>query len=471
MISMGTVDYAIIILYFVMLLVVGYFIKKKVKGVNDFFLAGRRLTLPMFIATLVSTWYGGLLGVGEFTFNYGLANWVTQAFFWYIAALIFAFFLAARIRKSNLYTIPDQLERFYGKGSRFLGAILNFIMVTPAPYVLSLGKILGLLFGFDIWVGVVVATAFLLFYTMRGGFFGVIYTDFVQFMLMMSGVALVVPFAVSKFGGFSFLQANLPELHLSATGGLATQYILVWGFIAFWTLVDPGFYQRCYAAKNSKIPKKGIIIAVLFWFLFDICTTFTGLYARAAMPGIEATTSYAVFASSVLPPVITGLFFAGLIATIMSTIDSFTLLGAMNISHDLFKNIFKKNASEKQVLIVTKIGILFTGAVAMAVALYFNSLIGMWYTIGTIGISGLLVPILFGFFYKAKKSALAGFWSIIAGALTSTIWIIQGQLNKVDEWPSYWLGIEPMYPGLSASLIVFIIIHLTERAIGDKSWT
>lgn len=463
MLDLGGIDYAIIILYFILLLVVGYFVKNKVKGVNDYFLAGRRLTLPIFVATLVSTWYGGLLGVGEFSFRYGLSNWITQAFFWYIAALFFAFFLAKRIRKTNLYTVPDQLERFYDKKSRFLGAILNFIMVTPAPYVLSLGIVFGLLFGFDTWVGVIIATGILLFYTLRGGFFGVIYTDFIQFMLMMSGVALVVPFAVFKFGGFDFLQANLPALHLSATGGLTTQYILVWGFIAFWTLVDPGFYQRCYATKNSNIPRRGIIIAVIFWLLFDICTTFTGLYARAAMPGIEATTSYAVFAASVLPPVITGLFFTGLIATIMSTVDSFTLLGAMNISHDLYKNIFKRKATNAQVIRMTKWGILFTAGIAMIVALFVDSLISMWYTIGTIGISGLLVPILFGFFYKGKKTPNAGFFSILGGALTSTAWIIQGQLNLVDGWPSYWLGIEPMYPGLVVSLILFIYVNIIER--------
>ena len=144
--NIAPVDLSIIIGYFVILFIIGYFVKRKIHVLNDYFLAGRRLTLPIFVATLVSTWYGGLLGVGELSFSYGFVNWIVNGFFWYLVYLFFAFFLAKKIRKSNLYTIPDQLERFYDNRSRFLGAIFNFIMVSPAPYILSLGIIFNFLF-------------------------------------------------------------------------------------------------------------------------------------------------------------------------------------------------------------------------------------------------------------------------------------------------------------------------------------
>ena len=463
MLDLSIFDYAIIGAYFVVLFAIGYFVKRKVHGLNDYFLAGRRLTLPIFVATLVSTWYGGLLGVGELSFNYGLVNWLTQGFFWYIVYLFFAFFLAGKIRRSNMFTIPDQLERFYDKKTRFLGAIFNFIMVTPAAYVLSLGLIFNILFGWEIWISIFIVTIVMIFYTIRGGFIGVVYTDFIQFILMMIGVAMIIPIAIQTYGGFEFLTTNLPESHLTLTGGWTTQMILVWGLLAFWTLADPGFYQRCYASKDDKIPKKGILIAIGFWLLFDICTTFTGMYAAAATNAglltAEATTSYISIAGSLLPPVFLGLFLTGLIATIMSTVDSFTFLGAMNISHDLYKNIFRPNASDSQVMKVTKIGIIITAGFAAVLALFFTSIVTMWYTIGTIGISALIVPILAGFFYKGKKSPLAAFISMIVGSGTSLGWLIYGYLN-LDEWgwPQYIAGVEPLYPGLLASLLVFIII-------------
>ena len=463
--EISIIDYIIIVCYFILLFIIGFFVKKKVHNLNDYFLAGRRLTLPIFVATLVSTWYGGLLGVGELSFNYGLVNWLTQGFFWYLVYLFFAFFLANRIRKSKLYTIPDQLERFYDKKSRFLGSIFNFIMVTPAAYILSLGLIFNILFGWELWISIFVVSIVMIFYTIRGGFIGIIYTDFIQFILMMAGVAMIIPIAVQKYGGFDFLVTNLPETHLTLTGGWSTQLIIVWGLLAFWTLADPGFYQRCYASKDDKIPKKGILIAIGFWFLFDICTTFTGMYAAAAnnagLLSAEATTSYLSIAGSLLPPVFLGLFLTGLIATVMSTVDSFTFLGAMNISHDLYKNIFKPNATDKQVMNATKIGIFITAGFAIILALFFKSIVTMWYTIGTIGISALIVPILFGFFYKGKKSPIAAVSSMIFGSGTSLSWMIYGYLN-LDQWgwPQYIAGIEPLYPGLLVSLLVFIVVNI-----------
>ena len=85
----------------------------------------------------------------------------------------------------------------------------------------------------------------------------------------------------------------------------------------------------------------------------------------------------------------------------------------------------------------------------------------MWYTIGTIGISALIVPILFGFFYKGKKSPLASILSMFAGSGTSLFWFIHGYMNP-DQWgwPSYIGGLEPMYPGLIASLIIFVVVNI-----------
>jgi len=85
----------------------------------------------------------------------------------------------------------------------------------------------------------------------------------------------------------------------------------------------------------------------------------------------------------------------------------------------------------------------------------------MWYTIGTIGISALIVPILFGFFYKGKKSPIAAVSSMIFGSGTSLSWMIYGYLN-LDQWgwPQYIAGIEPLYPGLLVSLLVFIVVNI-----------
>ena len=104
-------------------------------------------------------------------------------------------------------------------------------------------------------------------YIFTGGFNAVIRTDKLQFGFMFLGFALLLIYSIKMFGGYTQLAMALPKSHLSITGGASFQYILVWFFIAIWTFVDPGFYQRCAAAKSPKTAQKGIIISIIF------CTT------------------------------------------------------------------------------------------------------------------------------------------------------------------------------------------------------
>ena len=108
----------------------------------DYLLMGRQLTLPLFVATLVATWYGGIFGVNEITFNYGIYNFVTQGAFWYISYLIFAFFITDKIARFKSVTLPDLTGQMFGPKSAKVAAIFTFFYITPVAYVLSLGMFL-----------------------------------------------------------------------------------------------------------------------------------------------------------------------------------------------------------------------------------------------------------------------------------------------------------------------------------------
>jgi len=112
-----------------------------------FIVGGRTLTLPAFVASLVSTWYGGILGVGEYSFKYGISNWLVFGLPYYIAAFLFAVFLAKKARESEFLTIPDRLEKTYGKTAAGVGSIVVFLMTVPAAYVLMIGVLGEIVFG------------------------------------------------------------------------------------------------------------------------------------------------------------------------------------------------------------------------------------------------------------------------------------------------------------------------------------
>lgn len=471
MIHLATPDVVIILLYFGGVLFVGYRSARRTgTSEEDFLLAGRSLTLPIFVMTLVSTWYGGILGVGEFSYRFGVSNWVVQGVPYYIFAAIFAFVLAKKIRETNLFTIPDKLAAAYDRKTAVLGSILTFILMTPAPYILMLSVFLQMLFGWSLITSLIVTAIVAVSYLFAGGFRADVETDVLEFFLMFSGFAVILPYCWSRFGGMDYLQSHLPPFHLTWHGGNSMQYIVAWFFIALWTLVDPAFHQRCYAARNGTVAQRGILISIIFWFLFDFMTASAGLYARASIPDLrEPMMAYPMLAELVLPPVAKGLFYVGMLATIMSTLNTLAFVSAQTLGRDILLRMGigggligregsrpsphptgsgkaeAPNPSKRY----TQLGLILAFVLSIVIGVAIPSVIRIWYTIGTVVIPGLLVPLMASYFKPLKIPSRFAFLAMAAGWLTSTGWLIAGWAGGSESYP---LGIEPMYPGLLVSI-------------------
>ncbi len=457
MTQLHILDALIIFAYLGFVLYIGFQLwrKEKRSDVTTFLLAGRRLSLPSFVATLVSTWYGGILGVGEYSYKYGISNWLVFGVPYYAAALIFAIFIAKKARSMQLFTIPDQLERAYGKTVSIIGAFFVFVMTVPAAYILMLAVLIKFLFDIPLIFGLIIGTTISTVYVIIGGFRSVVRTDVVQFSLMFLAFLILLPAAFFHYGGFSFLKTNLPQTHLVWHGGLGAQSIIVWFFIALSTLIEPSFYQRCFAAKNEKIAQRGILYSILFWIFFDFLTTFSGLYARAAFPDLaDPVTSYLVLGKNLLPPLIFGLFLSGLLATIMSTIDSYSFLAAMTFGRDFLWQILPKK-SEERIKIYTRYGLVFSGLLAIAIAYFAQSVIKIWKDLGSIGTPALVIPMAVSFFPKLRLNKNLALLSILGSASISSIWLTSRYFNH----GTYFLSIEPIYPGLLFSLFILFVNH------------
>ncbi len=457
MITFSPLDLFLIVLYFVSVIYVGFRAKQRARTDKvDYLLAGRALTLPMFIATLVSTWYGGILGIGEFTYRYGLSNWLVFGVPYYLFAFLFALFLAKKARQTKLATIPDKLFVSYGLGTSLLGAFLTFLLVTPAPYVLMLGILTQIIFGWPLWVCILLTVFVTVVYLIKGGLRADVHVNILEFILMFAGFALILGFAYARFGGLGYLRQHLPPQHLLWHGGHSWQYILVWFFIALWTLVDPAFHQRCYAAKDEATARNGILISILLWMVFDFLTTTTGLYARAAVPYLaHPSFSYPMLAEMILPRAAKGLFFIGLLATIMSTLSSLTFIAGATVGNDGVGRWLAAKGEEVTDATIkqwSQMGIVFASLLAAGIALLIPSVVSIWYAIGTTVIPGLLLPLLLSYSQRWKLTGAQAFSCMLSGWLTSLVWLIGGRW----QGGNYWFGIEPMYPGLMASLVVVL---------------
>ncbi|NOX37465.1 MAG: sodium:solute symporter family protein [Calditrichaeota bacterium] len=452
--SLHPAEYLPILIYLIVLFYLG--LRRRTTGTEeDFVLAGRSLTLPAFVATLVTTWYGGILGVGEFTYLYGLSNWLVFGFPYYVFALAFAIFLAPRIRQTSMLSIPDQFYAHYSPKAGFLGAIYTFFMTLPAPYILMVGILLQWITGWPLAICIVLGAIFSMGYVWLGGFRSVIRTDKLQFVLMFGGFFVLFVYLYHQYGGFTFLKTHLPAEHLTLTGGHSGSYLLVWFFIASWTFIDPGFHQRCYAARDPATARKGILISVLFWFVFDFLTTSTGLYARALMEIPTPTLVYPALSHQLLPPFVSGLFLTGLLATIMSTIDSLSLLAAITLGHDVWERLSPRTSPNR--ITPIKVGLLIATLASILLAIFFPSVIQLWYIIGTLFIPPMLLPLLAVYFPSIRPRPRWILANLILAFTTSFIFLLLSLLQSPSIYQIQYFGnIQPMYPGLLVSLLIFV---------------
>ena len=168
-------DYIVIYIYLASLLWVGFY--QKNIAPKSFLYASRKLTVPAFVATLVSTWYGGILEIGRFSYINGISTWLVFGLFYYIAALIYALYISKHVSISNNDSIPSMFLKHYGKPSALLSILLIFLLASPAPYLKMLASILSYIWKIDVHYALLIGVACSTAYTIRGGFKSVIKTD------------------------------------------------------------------------------------------------------------------------------------------------------------------------------------------------------------------------------------------------------------------------------------------------------
>jgi SSS family solute:Na+ symporter len=457
MFSTNALDWALIVAYFLFLAGVWLTRLGRSAPALEYLVAGRRVTLPALVATLVTTWYGGILGVGEYSWRYGISNWLVFGVPYYIGALLFALLFARRAREEALYTLPDLLDRHYGRGPALMGALSVFIVAAPAAYVLMLGTLFSTMFRLPLIPCVIAASLFSVFYIYNGGLRTVVFTDQVQFVLMYAGFFVMAAFLVVRNGAFGFLETHLPATHWSWNGGLPAASVLVWYHIALSTLVDPGFWQRAFAARDPAVAKRGVLISIVCWIVFDFLTTMTGLYARALLPHLaNPVFAYPELARITLPPVALGLFYLAMIATVMSTIDGYGFIAATTIGRDVIWRL-RGERGEQSLTRESQLGLWIAATFATVLAIREQSVVDLWHDLGSITTPTMLLPVATALMRRGRLGARATLIAMLLPFFASLIWVIARRITSGagGAAPTGLWSIEPIYVGLAASLLVY----------------
>jgi len=454
--TLSIIDIIIIFIYFAVVLLIGFFVtrgKNQAEADDEFILAGRKLTLPFFVASLVATWYGSILGIGEFVYTSGIVAWVCFGLPYYIAAALFGFLIAGKIRSSGFSSIPDQITHFYGKSAGKISSIIILVITIPAAYILMLGVIIQLFTGWLLWIGIIAGALLSLAYLFTGGFRADVFTNTAQFIIMYIGFTVLLIFSVIKFGGFQVNFAKLPLQHLTLLGNLSWQYVLAWYVIAFQTFVDPAFHQRCAAARTPKIARRGIFVSIILWTVFDFLTLATGLYAKANLGNIEPLMAFPLLGEIVLPVFWKGIFVVSLLAVIMSTLDSYAFISAFTIGKDFLRAIklpIIVRASDKK---LTQAGLLITAIVGVAFAIWIPSAIELIYKTSSVAVPGLIVPLTLTYFDKKLLKPNDAVIVMIGGSLLALIFTIGKEYGN-----NFFLMFEPMFPAIIFAVLISLIL-------------
>jgi SSS family solute:Na+ symporter len=205
-------------------------------------------------------------------------------------------------------------------------------------------------------------------------------------------------------------------------------------------LVDPGYYQRVFAARSPKQARNAMLISVGIWMAYDWLVTAGGMLARAGVAAgvipadIHSNDALLMAVTMALPVGLTGVFLAGVLATAMSTVDSYTLVSGSNFSYDLYRPLRKPDASDQDLVRWTKYGVIFSWILGFGMAFLFERLMSLWVFMATMLTSTVFVPIFVALYWKGGKTQAAGLSSCVVG-LASVILYYVGiqQLGAADD--------------------------------------
>ncbi len=381
------------------------------EGLADYALAGRGLTVWAFVVLLVPAFYGGVLGVGEFSCRHGLCEWTVLALPYYVFAILYAVFLVPRMRRVEGLTIPDHLGKSYGRLAALWGAFLVFLLACPADGALMGGTLMAYVLGLPkSWaMALTLLVAFGLL--RRGGLRSELWAGTLQFLFMFGGFVLLMAAVLSKAAWKPAL-TTLPRDFLSLSGDLSWRQLAAWWLIALWTFVDPTLHQRVLAAESVQSARRGLLASVLFWAFFDIMTVSAGVFSRALFPSIrDPLWAYPTLAAAYLPSVLKGLFYCGLLASILASTQAKALISSLSLGKDLVGSW--RGGSDFELERQARRAFVVVAILAWWLATRVPSVVKLWYGLGSAVIPAMGFLLLGAY---APRFRVSERWAVFASA-------------------------------------------------------
>lgn len=475
-----------ICIYFMCIIFVGYLMRSKNKGAEDFLVGGRSFGLLFNSGTLAACWLGGVLIIGVPGTLYAFGYWDSEAGWGAVVSLgsalclvIAGFFYMKRLWQLKLLSLGDFYYKRFGKTAGGLATILMCFTFTLwiAVQIIAFAKVGASLIGFSLSMWIIISMAVICTYTILGGLWAVCLTDIIQVSIVTISMLILTPVAVSMVGGWDAFVAAFPTQKLDIFpaeknfDGFAP-WLAAWLIVGFGSIASPDLMQRAFSAKSGKIAKYSAFCAAgIFMLVLVIITILT--FATVQMMELGAVDSsfleddpellIPMVFQQLMPAPLVIIFLGAVLAAVMSAAATANIALAGVISKNLIKDMFVPDMSSYTLMQVTRFVVLCVGIIAV----YFAIELPSAYLLASMGfdliLSCLFVPLTLGLYWK-KANGYGAVAGMIGGALFRIVgaglvngFNMEGIGSPTDTWYYFTLG------GPVASLICMVVISLLSQ--------
>jgi solute:Na+ symporter, SSS family len=443
----------------------------KVKTKADYLVAGRSLPAFVLVFTLLSSWIGSgsLLGGAENAYSHGFVALWQAGGGW--VGLLLIYFIAPRARRFAQFTIPDLLEARYSQAARVLGVIAVLFAYTAITsyQLIGGGDILHLLFPTVITadLGKYILAAFVIVFTAIAGMSSVAYMDVFIGLLATVTLIIALPVLTHGAGGWGAVHQALPATHFQVFGDLSFIQALE---LAVPTLLlmlgNQAMYQKFFSAKSERDARVAVIGWVIGTVILETVIVALAVVGSAVYRGGEiAQRPREILAFSALhglPAWLGALMMGAIFAKIVSTANNYLFSPATNLVNDVFVRYIEPGASNKRILIISRLMVALLGIWALYQALHTGSVLKMTLYAYTV-YSAALTPVILAAFYSRRANAPGAVSAIAAGTLVTVCWdsaFVHAHL------PAVVAQRDAIFPALLASVLCLVVVSAATKPPG-----
>jgi SSS family solute:Na+ symporter/sodium/proline symporter len=452
----------------VTLLVVSLARARTVKTKADFLVAGRSLPAFVLVFTLLSSWIGSgsLLGGAENAYKHGFVALWQGGGGW--AGLLLIYFIAPRARRFAQFTIPDLLEVRYNQTARVLGVIaVLFAYTAITSYQLTGGgDILHLVFPTMITanLGKYIVAAFVILFTAIAGMSSVAYMDVVIGLLATVTMLIAFPVLTHAAGGWSAVTHALPATHFQVLGDDSfIQAMELFLPSCLLMLGNQSMYQKFFSAKSERDARVAVVGWIIGTVILETVIVALAIVGSALFPTGEVShRPREILAYSALhgmPVVLGALLMGAIFAKIISTANNYLFSPATNLIEDVFVRYISPDASNKRVLIVSRLMVVLLGIWALYQALHTESVLKKTLYAYTI-YAAALTPVILAAFYWRRANSAGAVSAIAAGTFVTVFWDTPFIHHHL---PAVIAERDAIFPALIAALVCLVGISLLTK--------